>query len=227
MISINKVYNTIKAIINTNVRGNIDPETLRLHINQAVNEIREEYFLELNRAVNRENRGLVNIGGVNISNSLREKIMYFYKETTYTNTNTYTLPEDLMYLDNVHIEDNEVEIFRRKKEYNLVKHRASFIFPIGYIGSSEILITPPTTKNVTIGYLRKHKLANWTYVVIDGTEIFNPSSPDFADIDLHSSEEYNVIVKTLKYNGLNLREQDVQAFALRDEQNNFQQDINN
>ena len=80
MISIDRVYKTVLFFVNSDIRGNVKPDELRLAINNAVNEIIEEYFVEVNKAVNRENRGLVNRGLENIADRIREKITHFLKE---------------------------------------------------------------------------------------------------------------------------------------------------
>jgi uncharacterized protein YpuA (DUF1002 family) len=53
-------------------------------------------------------------------------------------------------------------------------------------------------------------MANWTYNVVGGAELFNPSANDFQDIDLHPSEENNVIVRVLLRFGVNLKENEIQ-----------------
>lgn len=224
MISVDRVYQTVRSILNTNIRGNVDPATIRLHINKAVNEINENLFTEINIAFNRQNRGLVNIGSLNVSKNILSKINYYQEEIEDVEIidGSCELPDDLKLLDTVFYtttdeEDVELEILNRRSEFNLVKTQCSMSFPICFHSGKLLKIAPSQIGMVNIGYLRKHKVANWTYEVINGAEIFNPSHPNFQDIDIHPSEESNVILTTLKYCGLNLKEQDIQAFVSRSE----------
>ena len=65
--------------------------------------------------------------------------------------------------------------------------------------------------DVVLFYLRQPKIANWTYSVVGTAEVFNPSLQGFQDIDLHASEESNVVLRTCLKAGINLKEQDLKA----------------
>jgi hypothetical protein len=60
--------------------------------------------------------------------------------------------------------------------------------------------------------------------VINGSELFNPSASDFQDIDLHPSEENNVVMRTLKRFGVNLKEEDLYKATATEETQDFNQD---
>jgi hypothetical protein len=55
MISVDRVY--VLTLANSDIRGNVTPSELKL--NDVVNEVYEGYQRELNRMMNRENRGLI------------------------------------------------------------------------------------------------------------------------------------------------------------------------
>ena len=229
MISIDRVYKTALTFVNSVIRGNVKPSDARLAINDVVNEINEEYFYELNRLLNRQNRGLVNGGHENLPDRVREKIAHFLVEDALLTYNEpyFMLPTDYRYMESVWVKDtNEVEFCKSDREFKLVTNYKDAMtnesYPIGLIIGDKIKIAPKTiTSNVTISYLRKHLIANWTYNVIDGAELFNPSASDFQNIDLHPSEENNVIIRTLKRFGINLKEQDIQEITTNKEKDNF------
>lgn len=219
-ISIDRVYKTVLFLANSDVRGNVTPSELRLAINDVVNEIYESYLYEVNKAVNRENRGLINGGLENIADRLREKINHFLKEANLTHSGGfYTLPSDLRYFDSVFYNGtNEVEVCRNAKEFKLLSSNIytnpTSTYPIYLKTENKIKILPATIiTNVSIFYLRNPKIAKWTYTIVSGAELYNPSALDFQDIDLHPSEEYTVVLKTLNRFGINLKEQDIQAIA--------------
>lgn len=223
MISIDRVYKTVLFFVNSDVRGNVKPDELRLAINNAVNEIIEEYFVEINKAVNRENRGLVNGGLENIADRIREKITHFLKEEELFYDNGYfLLPTDYRYLDSLYYNESELEPCKNAQEFKLISNvqdtRPTESYPIYLKTENRIKVAPDTiTENVKAWYLRKHKTANWTFVLINGNEVYNPSAPDFQDIDLHSSEESKVILKTLQYFGVNLHEEQIVAYTRGEE----------
>ena len=232
MISVDLVYKTVLMFANSDIRGNVKPTDLRLALYDVVNEIVEEYFYEVNRMLNRENRGLINGGFENIPDRIREKILYFLKEDVVLNYAApyFELPADLRYIDSVFYQDNnEVEFCKHNKEFKLLLNYADTLptntNPIGLRIGNKIKVAPTTiVDEVTISYLRNPLIPNWTYTVVGGAELFNPSAPDFQDIDLHPSEENRVVLATLKRFGVNLKETDLTQMTAAREQIDFNQD---
>lgn len=232
MISVNNVYKTVLMFANSDIRGNVKPTDLRLALYDVVNEIVEEYFYEVNRMLNRENRGLINGGFENIPDRIREKILYFLKEDvalTYS-APYFELPTDVRYIDSVFYQDNnEVEFCKHNREFKLLLNYTDTLptitNPIGLRVGDKIKVAPTTiVDEVTISYLRKPLIPNWTYTVVGGSELFNPSAPDFQDIDLHPSEENRVVLATLKRFGVNLKETDLTQMTAAREQIEFNQE---
>ena len=232
MISIDRLYKTVLMFANSDIRGNVKPTDLRLALYDVVNEIVEEYFYEVNRMLNRENRGLINGGFENIPDRIREKILYFLKEDVVLNYAApyFELPADLRYIDSVFYQDNnEVEFCKHNKEFKLLLNYTDTLptntNPIGLRIGNKIKVAPTTiVDEVTISYLRNPLIPNWTYTVVGGAELFNPSAPDFQDIDLHPSEENRVVLATLKRFGVNLKETDLTQMTAAREQIDFNQD---
>jgi hypothetical protein len=217
---------------NSDIRGNVKPTDLRLALYDVVNEIVEEYFYEVNRMLNRENRGLINGGFENIPDRIREKILYFLVEDVSLTYNDpyFELPTDVRYIDSVFYQDNnEVEFCKHNREFKLLLNYTDTLptitNPIGLRVGDKIKVAPTTiVDEVTISYLRKPLIPNWTYTVVGGSELFNPSAPDFQDIDLHPSEENRVVLATLKRFGVNLKETDLTQMTAAREQIEFNQD---
>ena len=232
MISVDTVYKTVLMFANSDIRGNVKPTDLRLALYDVVNEIVEEYFYEVNRMLNRENRGLINGGFENLPDRIREKILYFLKEDVVLNYAApyFELPTDLRYIDSVFYQgNNEVEFCKHNKEFKLLLNYKDTLptntNPIGLRVGNKIKVAPTTiVDEVTISYLRNPLIPNWTYTVVGGAELFNPSAPDFQDIDLHPSEENRVVLATLKRFGVNLKETDLTQMTAAREQIDFNQD---
>ncbi|MDM1505410.1 hypothetical protein HX089_05460 [Myroides odoratimimus] len=227
MYLIDLVYKTILSIANSDLRGNIKPSEIRLLINTTVEEVYEGYFYELNRIQNRSNKGLIESGIGNLPERIREKLNYYKEEKELSiKDNQVVLPSDLRYLESVFLDDNEVELFKNRSSFNINKSLARKSYPIGYKSNGDNIICYPIGyKIATINYLRKIKVPNWTYVMVRGAEVFNPSASDFQDLDIHSSELYNVIIKTLQKVGINLKEQDLQQVMAQQQNIEFNQEI--
>lgn len=232
MISVDLIYKTVLMFANSDIRGNVKPTDLRLALYDVVNEIVEEYFYEVNRMLNRENRGLINGGFENIPDRIREKILYFLKEDivlTYV-APYFNLPKDLRYIDSIFYQNNnEIEFCKHNREFKLLLNYADTLptntNPIGLLVGDKIKVAPTTIiDDITISYLRKPLIPNWTYKVVGGAELFNQSAPDFQDIDLHPSEENKVVLMTLQRFGINLKEQDLVQVTASKENSEFNQD---
>lgn len=228
MISIDRVYKTLLTLANSDIRGNITPSELKLVVNNVVNEIYEEYFFEINKLVNKENRGLINGGLENIPDRYREKLQHFLSSTLITNiSGFYGLPNNYRYIDSIYTDDNErVEECKSAQEFKTV---ASFShtnkLPIYLKTDGRIQVAPLTIiTDLNCFYLRNPNQANWTFTVVNGAELYDPSKPDFANIDLHPSEENNVIMKVLKQFGINLKEQDLVTITQNEDTINANQE---
>ncbi|WP_430611496.1 hypothetical protein [Flavobacterium sp. JP2137] len=227
MISIDLVYKTVLALANSDIRGNSKPSEIRLFLNNVINEIYEEYFSEINRMLNRQNKGLIGRGIENIPDRIREKLNHFLVENeplVYQDEH-FLLPSDLRFFESVFYNEVEVENTKSNSEFNLIKKIATKQYPIYNKSANQIKIAPSAIiDKVNINYLRNPKVPKWTYFVVNGAEVFNPSAPDFQDIDLHPSEESNVILKTLQKLGINLKEQDLQQITMNKENIEFNQE---
>ncbi len=232
MIPVNRLYKKLLMLANSDIRGNMKPSDAMLAIHDSVVEIVDEYFYEINRLLNRENRGLISGGLVNLPDRVQEKILYFLKEDvalTYS-ASYFALPADLRYIDSVWYQStNEIEFCKSNQEFRLIQGsndvKPTTQYPIGLLVGEKVKIAPTTiANNVTISYLRNPLIPNWTYNIVDDVELFNPSASDFQDIDLHISEENNVLVKTLKRFGINLKEQDLQGITVAEENKDFNQE---
>lgn len=225
MISIDKVSQIILALTNSDVRGNVTPFERNNIINNVVEEIYEGYFGDITRFRNRQNRGLAGIGFENQAEQSLEKLLYFLKEGLIDNS--LQLPTDARYIDAIYTTGGiELEECKNTKEFNTVKGIATTSYPIFLKNGTAIKIAPTgLAYPLSISYLRNPVPAKWTYTVVGETEIFNPSAVDFRDIDLHPSEESNVIIKTLMRFGINLQEKDLQVVAQSQDNQRFNEEI--
>lgn len=231
---IDRVYQTVKMLGNTEVRGNFKPADFDKALYLVILEKFDEYPFELNRALNRQNRGLISNGLANVPDDILEKMQHFSTEATLTYaSNQFVIPADCRDIDAIlYLDKNEIVLSKNTNAFNHIanfKHTApTTIYPIGLRMGNKIKVLPATIiDNVKMYYLRSPLIPKWTYVVIDGVEVFNPSAGDFQDIDMHPSEEDDIITRVCIKMGINLKEPDLEASAIRKESEEFNQQNTN
>ncbi len=222
MVSINRVHKTIKALSNTDSVGNAKPETIDLLINQTVEEMYEDLFFEVNRLINRQNRGMLNTILENTTEKVREKIQHYLTDKTLTsNTNVFDIPKEVRFFDTILYKRTFIELMKNNKEFLLSEDTATDDTPIGLKTSNQLKVLPKEINQINITYLRNPRPAKWTFKTINQKEIFNSTASDFADIDIHPSQEDDLIISVLQKLGTNLKDKDIQEVTLRKETQEF------
>lgn len=231
---IDRVYQTVKMLGNSEVRGNFKPADFDKALYNVILEKFEEYPFELNRALNRQNRGLIGNGLENIPDNIIEKMQHFSKEAIMVYAaGAFTIPDDARDIDAVlYLNTTEIVLAKNTSQYNHIanfKHTKPTInYPIGIRLGNKIKVLPATIiANTTIYYLRNPLIPKWTYTVINDVEVFNPDAGDFQDIDMHPSEEDDIISRVCIKMGINLKENDLQASAANSEAQEFNQQNSN
>ncbi len=212
---IDRIYQAVKGLVNTDGRGNFDPTNFNLNLNIAINEDFEKNLVVLNQFVNRENRGLLNSGLENLPDRIREKIQHYLKQGNLVyNNGLYTMPNDVRYFDTItDVNDTYFEPCKTMEEFNIIKTvNATSQYPI-YIKIGNQIKVAPTSINssLIVYYLRKPLFPKWTYVVAGNAPQFNPSALDFQDADIHPSAEDDLVIRVCQLFGINLKEPDLQA----------------
>lgn len=225
---IDRIYQTVKTLLNTDGYGNVKPSEFDLILHNVVTEKFETLFFEVNKLINRQNRGLINGGLENITDNVREKIEHYitpYTALTYSGT-TFTLPADLRYFDTILYNSTIVEMLKSNREFEIVKSQDPLATePIGLKQGNTIKIYPSTIiTNVTMSYIRNPNQAKWTYSIVNNVEIFNPSAGDYVDVDIHPSEEDDIIEKVVNKFAMNLKERDVYLATQQEEALEFNQE---
>lgn len=228
---IDRIYKKVKTFVNTDVRGNVTPVEFNLFLHDALQERQNELIGLINQHQNRANRGMSGSGLENLAENYREKLQHYLSlEPVITNANgQITIPLQVVYIDL--IENNKGVAFEQCSNYNefrILKSIATKNLPLS-VRFGNLIETYPkaSTQSVKISYIRKVIIPNWTYEVVSGTELFNPSHPNFRDADAHPSEEDVLVVKVLKRFGINLKENEITAIASQTEQINSQQELTN
>jgi len=231
---IDRVYQTLKMLANTEVRGNMKPADFDKALYNVILEKFEEYPFELNRALNRQNRGLIGNGLENIPDNIMEKMQHYSEVATLDySTSSFAIPANARDIDAILYQNKaEIVLAKNTSSYNHIanfKHTTPTIdFPLGLRIGNKLNVLPSTIiDNVKMYYLRNPLIPKWTYTVISGVELFNPDASDFQDIDMHPSEEDDIVSRLCVKFGINLKEPDLQASAVNSEAQEFNQQNSN
>lgn len=243
---LDNIYRKVKTFVNTDVYGSVTPTDFELLTYDAIQSRNEDYLYELNRQNSRQNRGLIISGISNLPDRLREKLAHYRSDAqitartdagldTETKVTTIDIPSDLRYLEDITTDaDITIEIADDKRSFNILKSQARIKCPIAYIKADKIDVFPKLEVQgvgpaetlvdpITVSFIRKIKYPKWTYTEVDGVELFNPSSTDFVDADIHISEEDEIVRRILLRFGVNLKEEDLRQYAMAKDASEFNQ----
>lgn len=222
---INRIKIAVNFIANNEVQGNITPTEFNIALNNSILSIYGSYFLELNNLLAMEAKGHIFNGLSDLSSRTRERIQYYLESKSVsgvrvsnTSPPTFKLPEDCRFLDSVTLSDGSaslIDFATNPSEYRMIqnyKHtKPTKHHPSGLLTGRSFVLYPDDIESVVVYYLRNPKRANWTYIVPPGSsvELFNPSDPLFENVDMHVSEEANLILRVLTQFGINLKDMDL------------------
>ena len=226
MVSVDKVYQRVLAILNKENRGYMTPQEYNLLANQAQLEIFEQYFYDLNQ-YNR--RGEINNAYGNIVKNIKEKIDLFKIVNFNLNiiSGQYTLPDNLYRLGTVQYTKSGTSTYTGStttdtceiepvsgNEFIYINNSPltspSTSYPV-YIRDGNSLTVYPSSivDTIQISYVRKPADANWTSFEVNGVALYNPAALDYQDYELHPSEETALVNKILTYAGLVIKQPEI------------------
>jgi hypothetical protein len=122
----------------------------------------------------------------------------------------------------------EIELLDRDKiNYHLEDDFSgnNVFYPTYIKYGTKYQVFPSTiTSNVKLTYFRTPKDPNWTYTIISDNPVFNSSLPGYQDLEIGFDDKFEIIIKILKYAGLNIREADIvqAAMAYENQDNQIQ-----
>jgi len=214
---INDVRNIVDFILNKESRGYITPLQFNTFAKQAQQEIVDDYFYEYNKAIVGKTQ---RVNYKDTVTRIKEAIdAFIVAPTTMTfSGGFFNSPSNLYTTINIIYNGKEVEeVSREKLSYFLTNNVAgpSVFYPAYVKYEDKYKVYPDTiVSGVQIIYFRNPKDPNWTYEMIGGNAIFNPSKQGFQDLEIGYDDKFKIISKILKYAGLNMREPDIVGAAI-------------
>tara|TARA_R110002012_G_scaffold266722_2_gene450324 strand:+ start:187 stop:900 length:714 start_codon:yes stop_codon:yes gene_type:complete len=225
-INIDRVYQKVLALTNKEQRGYLTPQEFNLIANKAQKDIYSNYFHLLKTAYHRPKNQL----GVAFDNLeiLQEKLHPFKTSAIITQQAldaSANLPENLYSIDV--ILKNSVEITEMTKKevaytqnHPLTKATNSRMVYVREDNSNNgypvvtLYPTPTVETTYDIHYYKIPTSPKWGYVIVNGKALYNSNTS--VNFDLHTSEEENLVARTLELTGITIDKQQIQQAGIID-----------
>lgn len=219
-ISVDTVYKTVLLILNKEQRGYMTPDEFNKIGSQVQREIFEAYFEDLNQQLRIPQSDVEYSDRVAITD---EKIAEFKTESIATGTNPFKGPIDLYRLGSITYEPNtstykEIQRVGRAEIYNIRKApltAPTTNYPIYLYEDNEALVYPQTIvdpAHIKIQYVKKPTDINWAYTTGSLGQLVYDSS-NSVNFELHNSEQAEVVLKVLLYQGVVIRDPQIVQVA--------------
>jgi hypothetical protein len=221
--------------------GFIGASELDIFCNLAQRDIYENLFYQYNQFINKQNKRGTGLEYADIPKNIQEQIDHFATysaagefvfdaptETwSFTNNNLYRV-ENLSLVEDTTKRKVDMELVSKRQLNVLVNSdmtAPSLMFPVYEKIGNKFKPFPlvPSGYSLELFYLRTPLAPKWTFNIVAGNPIYNPSASDLQDIDLHESLLIPFLTKTLMYCGVSLREPEVQAYVNSEEAKDFQE----
>lgn len=228
---INNVRNTVMYILNKDNNGYLTPEEFNSFARQAQLDVLEDVFYSYNKWLNKRLTKQAFSGAADIPKQTAEVIDRFTVTNNLTyNAGIFQLPSDVYLMLDV-INGNKVveRVEQSKATYflNSSFNAPTVYYPAYTMSDSTITVYPSSIQSNVKGlYVRYPLDPKWTYITdpTSGAALFNMSATDYQDFELPYNYSNDLIIRILKYAGMNVREADVVAFAGNEETVNMNQE---
>lgn len=221
---IDSVKNKVFAILNKQNNGVISPEQFNDFAEQAQLEIFNSYLKSYKDLVIGEKRGQTATDYADFTEQKKQTIDYFSKIEYLTYSNGFfNLPDEWYYTNIVQYVKSEKDIRKvdiidqSKIPFFKENSKASptTLYPVGYQVDNKLKILPTMiTGNIQVSYIRYPYKPKWTYTLVNGNPLFNPTANDFQDFELQANDVPRLVYKILSLAGVNIRELQVVDFAI-------------
>ena len=251
-VNIDTVYQRVLTLANKEQRGYITPQEFNLLANQAQMEIFEQYFYDIKQFTkipgNTEEYSdplsilYEKIGEFEIEqdNDWMATNMPIVGGPFPAGGFTMDIPWNQIYkmgtlyrgADGEGLSRREIEILSTKDFDAAIRGpltRPTPTRPIACINARGLrmhdgpgFISHATGDQLNINYIMRPPRVEWAYVVVNEKSLYNPNIS--IDFELHSSEETELVYRTLKLAGVNLKSPEVVQVAQTLEQTQIQQE---
>ena len=231
MINIDSVYQTVQTLANKEQRGYVTPQEFNLFVNQAVHDIFEQYFFDLNAF--RERRPQLHELGDSVTELMRK--IRGVNGVTYTANHgigSGALP--IGHIGKIFLNRGGIRRTLKLIDPDEIQdllaskwHKKGFTDAVYFENGDRSIQAWDNAGQMTTGLTceritGKPGLAYWGYIVVNESPMYEPNSS--VNIDLTSGERSNIIVKILKLAGISIEDPQLYQVAATEESQNLQQE---
>jgi hypothetical protein len=228
---INQVYTTVLAIINKDNRGYVTPLEFNLYAELAQMSLFEDLFHKYSKSIVKQNARMYHSEFSDIPKHIREIIDVFTSECALSLSNGLWYPNGTDFYRLIKIDLNQKELeevskleINRLLSNNLASPTLQYPAYISLNGGYRLYPNTIDGKFCDVTYIRKPKRPNWTYNVVAGNPLFNPTAVDYQDFEFPESMFSDLVIKILGYAGVEIREADIIQVSQGMEANNNNQE---
>jgi hypothetical protein len=237
-VSVDTVYQRVLAILSKEQRGYVTPQEFNLFANQAMLDIFEQYFYDINQFSRLPGN---DTEFSDMLNMLNEKINIFEKTDAMTFATPYwTAPADLYRIGTIfststvtdrfgvaseviteaeRINFNEFLYINQSRYTKPVDSRPVFVASdAGYKVYGNTILT----SGVSCNYIKIPSDVSWNYQMVFGEALYD--STNSVDFELHESEETELVIKILAFAGLAVQDIGIYQVANQIENQTNQQE---
>tara|TARA_R110000823_G_scaffold33623_4_gene93951 strand:- start:787 stop:1563 length:777 start_codon:yes stop_codon:yes gene_type:complete len=217
-VSIDTVYQRVLALANKEQRGYVTPQEYNLLANKAQLLIFEQYFYEIDRALDIPGNSTEYSDRISI---LQEKIAIFENNNVNSagfNSGIVSIPTSpavhklgtVFYYNGTNqvkmerVDAGEIELMTQTALYAPSQARPVYIRRSGTTIEPYPATVSPTynnsAANVNFNYIAKPSVAVWGYTVVNNQALYNSGTS--TDFELHASEESELVYKILELSGI-------------------------
>ena len=227
-MTINDIYNAVKFISNKEQKGYIKPSEFNTLAKQAQLELINEKLDKIRKYKSLERTGTNYRGSTEDVEDFYNEIGVLSTEATLTyNSNKFQYPADVMYIQWLIYESGgiptPIEIVDKHNvnhvlRSNLVAPSADYPIAIRTSGGYEVFPTS-ITSSVKLQYYKEPASPVWGYQASGDDYIYNSNTS--TEFELPDSCHNDIIIKILKYVGINLRDADLSSYAVQTETQDY------
>jgi len=237
-VSVDTVYQRVLAILSKEQRGYVTPQEFNLFANQAMLDIFEQYFYDINQFSRLPGN---DTEFSDMLNMLNEKINIFEKSDVMGFTTPYfTTPVDLYRIGTIFTKTTVTDRFGVASEVITEAERINFneflyINQSRYtkpVDSRPVFVASDAgykvygntilTSGVSCNYIKIPSDVSWNYQMVFGEALYD--STNSVDFELHESEETELVIKILAFAGLAVQDIGIYQVANQIENQTNQQE---
>ena len=206
MVNVDTVYQKVLALCNKEQRGYMTPQEFNLLADKAQLELFDHYFHDIKTGVTKQ----TNQQGVAFDETemILEKLHPFHEEVNVTQVAddaTYTLPNDLYYINVLSTANGEITEMTRKEimhvENNpLLQATTNRMNYVREEGAVRLYPTPIVATVISLHYWKRPTSPEWSYVVVNKRALYNANNS--TNFTLHASEEEFLVARILQLAGI-------------------------